>query len=122
MRLTPLLLPFLMLLAGCATVTADEVQDISLATEPTGAQCTLSNAQGSWDIAQTPGKATVHRDASDLVIRCTLGNQSATQTLEAFTRGRAYGNLLLVGVPALVDAYSGAGYEYRPTTTPLTLK
>ena len=123
----PRLTSFVMLLClgGCATVTAEDTQGIAVTTEPAGAACTLTNKVGSWKIAATPATATatatVQRSFSPLKIECQKGTLSATQSLEPFTRGRAYGNILLLGIPAYVDAATGAGYEYRPESVTLKL-
>lgn len=109
------------LLTACATITKDSDQKISVATTPAGATCELRNDSGSWKIAQTPGDAVVKRNFSPLVITCHEGERHATTTLEPRTRGRAYGNILLGGAPAIIDANTGAGYEYKPASVTLDL-
>lgn len=117
-----LLLPFVLLvLTGCATITAEPDQEISVTTMPAGASCTLQNNVGSWKINKTPGSVRVKRDFSPLVIDCEITKAGQKKTLSPATRGRAYGNLLLLGIPALVDAYTGDGYEYQPSEVTLTL-
>lgn len=112
----------LVLLSACATVTAESDQNIAVSTTPAGATCLLSNGEGSWRIPSTPGTAVVKRAFQPLQIRCTkAGAGKASTTLEAGTRNRAYGNILLLGAPALVDAYTGKGYEYEPGSVSLTL-
>lgn len=109
-------------LGGCATLTADAEQSISVVTEPAGASCGLVNQAGNWSIAQTPGAELVTRSFSPLVIHCTKDGLGGSQTLEAQTRGRAYGNILLLGIPAAVDASTGKGYEYDPENASIVLK
>ncbi len=111
----------LLFLCGCATLTAEDTQTINVTTEPAGAACTLTNKLGAWNIPATPAGALVHRSFSPLIIECRKAGLSATQSLEPFTRGRAYGNILLLGIPAYVDAATGAGYEYRPQSVTLKL-
>lgn len=114
------LLP-LFLITACATVTSESTQPIHITTEPAGAACELKNALGSWTIDATPDTANVHRSYSPLTITCAHeGESPMTATLEAQTRGRAYGNLLLLGIPAAVDAGTGYGYEYTPDSVTLT--
>lgn len=113
----------LLFLASCATITAERDQKITVVTTPEGgASCTVSNGEQTWEIAQTPGTVTVPRAFKKLQVSCSKeGLNSGKSDAEAGTRGRAYGNLLLLGVPALVDAATGAGYEYPDTiTVPLT--
>lgn len=109
-------------LSGCATITAESDQLIELSTTPPGANCVLSNSQGSYTIATTPGSVIVPRMFEPLGVSCSLaGYAPVGTTLEAKTRGRAYGNILLLGLPAIVDASTGAGYEYEPARVNLTL-
>lgn len=113
----PLALTALLFLSACATVTSESTQEIRVATEPAGAACTLSNGTGSWQIEETPGTAAVRRSFTPLTITCAHeGEAPMTRVLEPRTRGRAYGNLLLLGLPAAVDAGTGYGYEYEPAS------
>lgn len=114
------LLALPLLASACATLTADSEQPITVNTTPAGAECALRNDAGSWEIAKTPGTVAVKRDFSPLHITCGHEGQPAlTATLEAKTRGRAYANILMGGVPALVDAHTGDGYEYAPAEVTL---
>ncbi|MEJ0010150.1 MAG: hypothetical protein WDN72_06355 [Alphaproteobacteria bacterium] len=112
----------LMLLPACATVTSSHSQDISVATTPPGARCVLTNQLGNWEIASTPGKASVHRSFSALTIRCEGGDGAkGTTTLQPRTRDRSYANAAMLGFPAYVDAATGAGYEYDPDSVVVPL-
>ena len=111
----------LFILTACASITKGSDEKITVTTTPPNAACSLKNDAGQWSIEQTPGSAIVQRDYSDLVIRCNGAAGSASTTLEPQTRARAYGNILLGGVPALYDAHTGAGYDYQPEQVELTL-
>ena len=106
----------LLLVSACATLTSESTQDIHVTTDPAGAECSLRNELGTWTIEETPGSAAVHRSYSPLTITCAHEGEGPpmTRVLEPRTRGRAYGNILLLGVPAAVDAGTGYGYEYSP--------
>lgn len=119
MSLRPLLL--LLLLPACATITAESTQTIHVASEPAGATCTLTNAAGTWTIEKTPATADVVRSYSPLTINCSSKAGKATRTVEPKTRGRAWGNIALGGVPAVVDAATEKGYEYDPEHVTLKL-
>lgn len=115
-------IPIFLIVTACATVTAESEQAISVTTTPAGAHCELRNGEGSWNIVETPGNAMVRRAFSPLHIRCEkAGVGSADRIIEAKTRQRAYGNILLLGYPALVDAATGAGYEYESHEVTLEL-
>jgi hypothetical protein len=105
----------LLSLTACATITGGSEQEISITTTPAGASCLLTNGQESWTLAQTPGNVSLPRAFQPITVTCTLaGYAPITTQLEPKTRGRAYGNILLGGVPAVVDSGTGAGYEYAP--------
>ena len=111
----------LLLLSACATLTAEADQTVSIATEPAGAVCEARNKAGTWKSAPTPSRLTVTRDFSTLAIECIhpSGARGST-TLPSSVRNRAYGNILLGGTPAVIDAYNGRGYEY-PEEAAITL-
>ena len=111
-----------LLLSACATATAEHDQAITVVTTPPGASCALKNNEGTLTIAATPATVRVQRSFSTLAIFCghpDFGTGEAM--LEPKTRGRAWGNLLLFGLPAAVDATTGAGYEYEPASVAITL-
>ena len=109
-----LLLISLLVITSCATVTADTDQKITVTTHPAGAHCTLTNGEGSWEIAKTPDSAMVKRAFSKLHIYCEkAGAGDGDLTIEAETRNRAFGNILLFGVPTVVDVATGDGYQYE---------
>ena len=117
-----LILGSALLLASCATLTASGDQDITITTTPAGASCVLSNTQQSVTLAQTPGTVTVTRMFEPLNVECSKpGYHNGETIIVAQTRGRAWGNILLLGVPAVVDTASGKGYEYDPTDVTFTL-
>lgn len=116
-----LALTALLLVSACATVTSKSVQEIHVTTEPAGAACTLSNGFGSVHLDETPGAVEVHRSFTPLIISCGNNGLSASTTVEPKTRGRSYGNILLLGLPAAVDAGTGYGYEYDPDSVSLQL-
>lgn len=109
-------------LTACATLTGGSEQEITITTTPVGAHCLLSNGQQSWTLERTPGTVSLPRAYQPVRVSCTLeGFAEATTTLKPQTRGRAYGNILLLGLPTVVDASTGAGYEYTPEVVELTL-
>ncbi len=110
-------------LAACATVTAEPDQEISVITTPPGATCALQNNDGTWTINPTPGSVRVKRSFSTLAIYCSASDGgSGSAMLEPQTRARAFGNLLMLGLPATVDAATGDGYEYKPAAATIALE
>jgi hypothetical protein len=113
----------LLALSACATITASHEQEIEVVTTPAGAACVLENTTQQWLIEETPGSVSVPRAFEPLLLTCRLAGYAPKHvTIEAKTRGRAYGNILLLGIPALVDTATGAGYEYSPDHLELTLE
>ena len=112
----------LLTLTACATVTAEPDQEIKVTTVPPGATCALQNNDGAWNIPVTPGSVRVKRSFSALGIYCSsTDGGSGNASLEPQTRDRAFGNLLMLGLPATVDAATGDGYEYKPDTVTVEL-
>lgn len=117
------LISSILFLSACASITASHEQEIKVVTTPAGARCVLETTQQQWLIEETPGSVTVPRAFEPLLVTCKLvGYDTKHLTLEAQTRGRAYGNILLLGLPTLIDAATGAGYEYSPDHIELTLE
>lgn len=117
------LISSILFLSACATITASHEQEIKVVTTPAGARCVLETTEQQWLIEETPGSVAVARAFEPLLATCTLtGYAKKHVTIEAQTRGRAYGNILLLGIPALVDTATGAGYEYSPDHIELTLE
>lgn len=107
-------------LTACATVVGGREQEIVIQTAPEGASCLISSVEASWSVGRTPATVTVPRSLQPLTVTCTLeGYQPATTMLEARTRTLSYANILMLGVPALLDAQTGAGYEYEPSAVML---
>jgi hypothetical protein len=107
-------------LSACATLTGGREQEISITTSPAGASCLLTNGEESWTLEQTPSSISLPRAYQPITVTCTLaGYAPVTAQLEPTTRGRAYGNIALLGVPAVVDMSTGAGYAYEPESVVL---
>lgn len=108
------------MLSGCATIIEGTTQPVSVNTTPEqGAQCTLTNSQGTWYVT-SPGSTTVHKTKTDLDVTCAKsgfqpGHVVAASHLGATTAA----NVIAGGVIGLgVDAASGANYHYD---SPLTV-
>lgn len=110
--------------AGCATVTGSETQDVLLsaktrAGEPVeGAQCTLQNPRGEWKAA-TPSSVTVRRSAEDMQIDCRKdGHPAGLVKLISRAHGGMFGNIVFGGgIGALIDHSEGTGYDYPNNVT-----
>jgi hypothetical protein len=120
MRALRFLLGFAVLLtaAGCATVTGEARQSISIhavdaANRPvSGLRCRASNASAEYFGSAPMHGLEVRRSASDLVIECRRGNLVARAT--AVSRGTALLAALLPGGTAalVIDHLTGYRYAY----------
>jgi hypothetical protein len=104
---------------GCATITSNEVQPLSLTTESADgtkvekASCTLRNDKGSWT-AESPGFVPVRRSSEDLLVECKKEGLP-DGALRAISRAAAgmFGNIIFGGVVgAVIDHAKGTGYNY----------
>lgn len=113
---------FPILLSGCATITKDKTQMVSVSTtcankDLIGANCSLHNEHGTWQVF-TPNSVQIHKAYNDLLVNCTNGQSSASKTIESSANGGAWGNFLFGGVIGYItDKENGAGFDYPPMLT-----
>lgn len=111
-----------LLLTGCASIVTGQNQSLSIDTEPTGANCTLTNDKGTWYVNSTPGTVTVLRSYESLNYTCKKGSRSCSGSTKSTTKGMAFGNVLAGGIiGAAVDMGTGAAYDY-PTPIACQMK
>lgn len=110
----------LVFLGGCATITGQNTQPISVQTvsdegDLPGVACELENSKGKWFVT-TPGTTVVGKASDDLLIMCSkrgfdLGKAAVTSK----TNAGMWGNVLIGGgIGAVIDHNSGAAYNYPP--------
>ena len=110
---------FITLLVGCATITKDKTQTISISTmcanrDLSGASCSLTNENGSWQV-NTPNSIQIHKAYNDLYVACKSGESSASKSFESKANEGAWGNILVGGlIGFLIDKNNGAGFDYPP--------
>ena len=116
-----------LVLPGCATITAGEMQSVSLTTQTQDgkpvekADCVLKNDRGEWT-ATTPAHVAVRRSAEDLTVTCRKEG-AADGLLRAISRvaGGMLGNIIIGGgIGAIIDHTKGTGYDY-PDTLPVKM-
>jgi len=101
-------------LSGCATIVEGTTQSVAVNTTPeSGAQCSLTNSQGTWYVT-TPGNATVHKTKTDLDVTCTkAGFAPGHMVAVSHFGGTTAGNVIAGGLVGIgIDAASGANYHY----------
>lgn len=112
-----LLAPVLTLLSGCASIFAEDVQEIKVAlmckNRPVAVSCTASNDLGRWEFS-SPGSVLVRNDSSALQVSCrgrfVPKFAVSVPPMPSWTMA---GNLLAGGlVGAALDVYSGVGLRY----------
>jgi hypothetical protein len=104
--------------SGCATITGSEIQNISVETHDTagpiaGAECRLTNNNGSWTV-KTPGVATVRKSADDLLVRCEIQDREPglAKVVSSVNAG-LFGNVIFGGaIGAVIDHTRGTAYDY----------
>jgi len=111
------------LTGACATITGGQKQALSVQTAPiTGAQCNLTNDEGTWFVSQTPGSVTINRSYSDLSVTCEKGEHKGATSVKSKTKGMAFGNIIAGGIiGGAVDMGTGAAYDY-PTLITVEMK
>lgn len=117
-----LLLSYILLSTGCATITKGSSQSITVNSNPQGALCELTREGVNIGFVNpTPGSVTIEKDAAGIQIKCKLdGYLTTMDTLQSSVEGMTFGNILLGGIIGVaIDAGSGAMNEY-PTSFNVT--
>jgi hypothetical protein len=102
-------------LASCATIMEGTGQSVAIATTPPAALCSVNReGQTLGQVAATPGSVRIDKSKNDLTVTCSKpGYQTASITQTPKFLGTTFGNILLGGaIGAVVDASTGANYEY----------
>jgi hypothetical protein len=106
------------LASGCATITGSESQNISVETSDNsgpvaGAECRLTNNNGSWTV-KTPGVANVRRSGEDLLVRCeSEDREPGTAKVVSRVNAALFGNVIFGGaIGAVIDHTRGTAYDY----------
>lgn len=105
----------LLLLTACATIVQGTSQDISVNTNPPGANCTV-NRQGQkiGQVSPTPGIAKVDKTRDDITLICDKdGYQEATYLVHSGLETATLGNVFIGGLIGVgIDAATGANNHY----------
>ncbi len=112
------------ILSGCATIMSGREQVISLDTvNVKGATCRGEDQAGAKYVwTNTPSSTTVIKGDGPLIIKCEAkGFKLTTLAVQEGTSGAVIGNILTLGLGALVDAASGAAQPY-PTVVKMVLE
>jgi uncharacterized protein YceK len=113
------LIPVLLLISGCATITKDANQSVQIETyskdnQPVaGVKCVAQNDRGQWSTA-APGAVSVHRSGENLMVNCDKeGEQSGKGTVVSRANGGMWGNIVFGGgIGAIIDHNKGTAYSY----------
>ena len=77
------------------------------------ANCNLNNRAGSWQVYSS-NDIVLEKSAGELVIECLSKDKkyAGKRIVSSETNSSMWASIVTVGVGAVVDAASGAGYDY----------
>ena len=106
-----ILIFFLVILTGCASITESKNQSMSVSTgDVVGAMCTLSNSKGSYYVNSTPGSVMVRNACDQLTVSCQKDGyvpaNAAAGSIQDKSKGMAWGNIIFGGIIGLLVAGS----------------
>jgi hypothetical protein len=103
-------------LSGCATYIDGTQQYITVNSPPTGyAHCVLTRPGESFNVT-TPGSIHIAKSSDDLTIRCARpGYSDVAATIPSDVNLWTFGNVATGGLGVVVDAWTGAMFEYPDT-------
>jgi hypothetical protein len=118
-----ILLGFVSLTTGCASIVNGQNQSLSVETRQkakqfVGANCKLSNDKGTWYVT-TPGSTTVRRSFENMAVLCEKdGSEPGIASVKSSTKGMAFGNILFGGpIGAGIDMANGSAFDYPSLLT-----
>ncbi len=119
MRFLVMLLTFLAVLPGCATIIHGSNQDISISSNPPGATVLTADG-GSFT---TPAKINVKRNKDHVFCVTKPGFHTEQVAGTSVLSGAVFANIVLGGIiGGIVDASSGAAWRIEPETFMVTLR
>jgi hypothetical protein len=109
----------LVLVAGCASIVSGTSQQITIDSNPKGANCSLSREGQAIGNVLTPSGLVIKKTKHDIAIVCDkTGYQRATATLTSDVESTTFGNLLIGGaVGWAIDSATGADNKYDDVIT-----
>jgi hypothetical protein len=121
LRVTSLLLGTLVL-QSCASVTTGTTQNLTVVTDPAGAQCRLLRGESATVVgvvSQTPTTMRIDKSGEIMTIECTREGHEVTRTyLEPDFQAMTLGNAIIGGgIGLMIDAASGAMAKYPENAT-----
>lgn len=104
-------------LHGCASILSGTTQDITINSEPDGANCMVERENVILTKITTPETIEIKKTKHDLTIKCTLdGYYPETVSVDSEIQGSTWGNIILSGgVGWAVDSARGADNRYDDT-------
>ena len=115
-----LILPCL-LLSACATIIEGRSQEITINTNPSGANCDITrNGTKIGSVTNTPASTMIEKTKYDILISCSKpGYTTATFMNHSGNEGATLGNILAGGVIGWgVDSATGSDNKY---TSPVNI-
>ncbi|MDA0702006.1 MAG: hypothetical protein O3A96_02030 [Proteobacteria bacterium] len=109
----------LVLVAGCASIVSGTSQQITIDSNPKGANCSLTREGQAIGSVLTPSGLVIKKSKHDIAIACAkTGYQRATATLTSDVESATFGNLLIGGaVGWAIDSATGADNKYDDVIT-----
>lgn len=112
----------LLALTGCASISGEKLQPVSVVTvhdskEVAGIGCTLTNDAGSWFLT-SPASVIVRKSTGDLAIDCKKDRYAGNANVVSKSNGAVWGNILIGGgIGYIIDRNTGAGFDYPASVT-----
>ncbi len=103
------------LLTGCSSIIEGTSQQITVNTNPPGAECSLERQGTSIGrINPTPGAITIKKTKYDITVICNKpGYQTASYFNKSGAAGATFGNIVAGGgIGWAIDSASGADNKY----------
>ncbi|MFC7050419.1 hypothetical protein [Emcibacter nanhaiensis] len=106
-------------LSGCASVMSGTDQDMTVDSNPKGAECTLTRENRVLATVTTPETIRVSKLKHDIYVSCQMdGFHESTAHVNSGTEGSTFGNIILGGgIGWAIDSARGADNKYAEVVT-----
>lgn len=104
----------LILLSACASVVDGTSQELTIDSNPKGAECMLNRNDKLLARVTTPDTITIKKTKHNINVSCTMdGFYESTAFLKSKTQDSTWGNIVLGGgIGWAIDSASGADNKY----------
>ena len=116
-------LTLVVMVTGCATMFSEKTQNLTVSSNPVGAQCTVQrNSVMIAKIDSTPGSFSINRNMNEIEAKCEKSGYSTVKVYRSTGFNTTSLWNILNGFGFIIDLATGALFEYEQAPIFVELK